>query len=401
MSLLSEDLIYEYTNSLKRYVANHEEWRTKKTLNLISSENFASPKTREYLSSDLSNRYSARDHFYEGSKYADEIEFLAVKLAKKLYKARYADVRSISGHTCSLILFLSFLKSGNKVVTCPPSHGGYPGSSELGLGRLLGLRNLYFPYDPESMNIIPNATRELLRTEKPEMTVFGSSFIPFPYEISESIPEAYEGIKVYDGSHVMGLIAGGEFQRPLIEGCSVLVGSTHKSFFGTLGGLILSNDSDVFSVIDSKIHPGIVDNIHWNRVASLAHSLLELMKFGRRYAVQVVRNSKALASHLHEVGVPVKCPRLGFTNSHQVLLGLDETASTRFADSLQEVDIITDRGIRLGTSEITRRGMKEKEMIRIGSLIEEVFKKRRSKAEIKTGVHRLVREFDTIEFAIR
>lgn len=397
---MSEDLVYDYANRLKRYVVNHEQWRTKKTLNLISSENYASPKTREYLSTDLSNRYSARDHFYRGTKYLDEVEHLAIKLAKKLFKAKYADVRPISGHTCSLILYMSFLKPGNKVVTCPPKYGGYPGSSELGLGRLLSLRNLYFPYDSQRMNIIPEQTRALLREEDPEMTVFGSSFIPFPYDIQHSVPDAYDGIRAYDGSHVMGLIAGGEFQKPLSEGCSVLMGSTHKSLFGPQGGLLLSNDSDVFFKIDSKIYPGIVDNIHWNRVAGLAHSMLELLRYGRKYAVQVVRNSKALASHLHQTGVPVKCSDVGFTRSHQVLLGLDEVVSSRLSDSLQKVDIITDKGIRLGTSEVTRRGMKEAEMYTIASLIADVFKRRRSNEEIKKKVHLLVKEFNTLEFTL-
>ena len=98
----------------------------------------------------------------------------------------------------------------------------------------------------------------------------------------------------------MGLIAGGEFQNPLADGCDILMGSTHKSFFGPQGGLILSNDEEKFSVIDSKVHPGIVDNIHWNRVASLAYTMLELSKFGKKYARQVISNSKSLAKSLHD-----------------------------------------------------------------------------------------------------
>ncbi|MGH2638169.1 MAG: hypothetical protein ACRDF4_02625, partial [Rhabdochlamydiaceae bacterium] len=247
---------------------------------------------------------------------------------------------------------------------------------------------------------VPEETKSLLRRERPEMTVFGSSFIPFPYPIKSYLPSDYQGITVYDGSHVMGLIAGGEFQQPLEEECSILMGSTHKSLFGPQGGLIVSNDSDVFSVIDSKVHPGIVDNIHSNRVASLAYSMLELLKFGKQYARQIVANSKALASSLHEIGVPVKCADVGFTKSHQVLLGFEGKRSLEIADMLQEIDIITDIGIRLGTSEATRRGMKEREMDIIASITSDALKGKQPKNRLRARVHKLVGEFDGIEYTL-
>jgi glycine hydroxymethyltransferase len=397
---MKDDDIVEYVKELRSILREHEKWRTKTTLNLIASENFASPETRSYLSTDLSNRYSARDRFYRGTKFTDEVEDFAVKLAKKLYHAKFADVRPISGHTCSLIVFMSLLKRGDKIVTCPPKYGGYPGSSELGLGPLLSLGNLYFPYDGNAMNIIPSETRSLLQREDPEMTVFGSSFIPFPYDIKGSLPEDYGGYRIFDGSHVMGLIAGREFQNPLKEGCSILMGSTHKSLFGPQGGLILSDDDKVFSIIDSKVHPGIVDNIHWNRVASLAFAMIELLKFGPRYASQIVRNSKRLAQSLDELDVAVKCKRFGFTQSHQVLLDYDPETSLQIANMLQDRDIITDIGIRLGTSEVTRRGMKEDEMEVIASLISDSIHKRSSKELTLRRVHRLVRDFDGLEFAL-
>ncbi|HVB11518.1 MAG TPA: hypothetical protein VNE86_00190 [Nitrososphaerales archaeon] len=397
---MNEDAIIEQAKALKRSVKDHEKWRTTKTLNLMASENFASPQARHFLSTDLSNRYSARDGFYRGTRYTDEIELMAINLAKKLFRSKFADVRPISGHTCSLILFLSFLRSGSKIVTCHPKYGGYPGTSELGLGGLMSLRNIYFPYDPGVMNIIPKETDALLRKEKPEMTLFGSSFIPFPYDIKNSIPNDYEGITAYDGSHVLGLIAGGQFQHPLDQGCSILVGSTHKSFFGPQGGLILSNNEEVFSVINSKVHPGIVDNIHWNRVAALAYSMLELLKFGKKYAKQVVSNSKSLARSLHELKIPVKCSSIGFTESHQVLLDYGVKQSVKVADLLEDLDVITDVGIRLGTSEVTRRGMKEKEMETIAAIVCDAINGKRTQKEIRHDVHKLVSEFDGIEFIL-
>ena len=397
---LNEDSVIEYAKSLRKLVNDHEKWRNTKTLNLLASENFASSEVRDFLSSDLSNRYTARDHFYRGTRYSDEIELLASEVARKLFRAKYADIRPLSGHTCSMILFMSFLKPGNRVVTCPPKYGGYPGSSELGLGPLLALRNLYFPYDPEKMNIIASQTNSLLKQERPEMTVFGSSFIPFPYDIKKSLPDGYEGIKAYDGSHVLGLIAGGEFQQPLSEGCSVLVGSTHKSFFGPQGGLIVSNDESVFATIQKKLFPGIVDNIHLNRVASLTFAMLEMLKFGKKYAKQVVSNSRALAKSLHDLKIPVKCSSIGFTQSHQVLLGYDEKNSIDVADQLEAIDVVTDVGIRLGTSEVTRMGMKEEEMQKIAEIISDSLWKKQSKKKLRRKVHKLVGEFSEPKFTL-
>ncbi|MHB1909554.1 MAG: PLP-dependent aminotransferase family protein [Nitrososphaerales archaeon] len=395
---MNDSEVISLVKRLKKDVASHEKWRAQTTLNLIASENYASQEARSFLSSDLSNRYTARDHFYRGTRFTDEVEDLAVNAAKKLYRAKFADVRPISGHTCSLIVFMSLLNPGDKIVTCPPRFGGYPGSSELGLGPLLHLKNLYFPYDESAMNIIPDETSAMLSKEKPEMTIFGSSFIPFPYKIRDSLPESYEGYRIYDGSHVMGLIAGQEFQDPLREGCSVLMGSTHKSFFGPQGGILLSNDEQVFQKIESKIFPGIVDNIHWNRVASLAYSLLELLKFGKAYARQVVKNSKTLAKTLDELGIPVKSKKQGYTQSHQVLLDYNEADSMETANLLENLNIITDVGIRLGTSEVTRRGMKEKEMEQIANIISDAVNKRVSKEKTRNRVHKIVKNFSSIEY---
>lgn len=400
MKEVTQEEVMDYVSRLDGYVADHQRWRTKETLNLLAAENFASEKTRSYLSTDLSNRYTARDGFYRGTKFLEGVEQLGVELAKKLFHAKYADVRSLSGHTCSLILFMSLLKPGDKVVTCPPKYGGYPGSSELGLGALLSLKNFYFPYDPEAMNIIPDETLQLISRESPNLTVFGSSFIPFPYDIESSLPGDYEGITAYDGSHVLGLIAGGQFQSPLDEGSSVLMGSTHKSFFGPQGGLIVSNDEGVFSILDEKTFPGIVDNIHLNRVASLCYAMIELLEFGRDYASQVVKNSQALAKALDEMGIPVRCKSIGYTRSHQVLLGYDEKETPRIADRLQAFDIIVDIGIRVGTSEVTRRGMKEKEMSVIAEIVADAIREMVSKDSLKDRVHTLVKEFrESIEYS--
>ena len=119
-----------------------------------------------------------------------------------------------------------------------------------------------------------------------------------------------------------------------------------------------------------------------------------------RYAKQVIRNSGALAKTLDELGVAVKCKSVGFTKSHQVLLDYGEEESVDIADRLQDLDIIADIGIRLGTAEVTRRGMKEDEMEKIGSIIADALIQKKPRDEIRARVHKLVSEFSRIEFAL-
>jgi len=346
-----------------------------------------SDEARALLSSDLVHRYTSRDKFYRGTKFIDEIEEFAIEEAKKLFNCKYADVRPLSGHLCNLAILLKFCR-GKKVLSISWKDGGYPGIKEL--SPWLNIKNLYFPFDGSSMNIKVEESLELIEREKPDCIFFGSSFILFPQPV-KIIGENFKGLKVYDASHVLGLIAGKRFQDPLGEGCEFMIGSTHKSFPGPQGGIILSNH-EVFLDLEKDICLKVLDNAHWNRIASLAYTLLEMKSFGEKYADQIVKNSKILAKSLYELGVKVKAKDFGFTESHQVILEEDKVV----ADKLERVNILVDEGVRIGVSEVTRRGMKEKEMEDIAEAIHYVIKDNYFEAD--KIVKRLVKEFQGIEY---
>ncbi|MDI6904183.1 MAG: hypothetical protein QMD13_01625 [Candidatus Bathyarchaeia archaeon] len=138
---------------------------------------------------------------------------------------------------------------------------------------------------------------------------------------------------------------------------------------GPQGGIILA-DREHGENIRERIFPAFVDNAHWNRIAALTLALAEMKNFGKAYAEQVIRNSKALAKALHDYGFPVVCHHLGFTQSHQVLLDYGGYKQGRvIAEKLQCANIIVDCGVRIGTCEVTRRGMKEEEMLKMAELI--------------------------------
>ncbi|MGD0396304.1 MAG: serine hydroxymethyltransferase [Nitrososphaerales archaeon] len=361
-------MTYNYLERLNRTVRDHEEWRIRECLNLIPSENRGSDHMRSMLTTDFGNRYSAPDKFYRGTRFVDELQALSEEVARKVFNARYADVRPLSGHTADMAVLLSLTEAGDKIMSVSPDNGGYPGITHLGLGRLLKLQNLYFPYDDNAVNIRARESISVIRSQNPKIVFFGASFIPFPHP-TKQLASAVSGTCVYDGSHVLGLIAGDAFQDPLREGCSLLIGSTHKSLPGPQGGIILSNNEEVFNAVSGKIHPGIVDNVHLNRVAALTVSLLEMMQFGKSYAQAVIKNSQALAKALVAGGVKVRGAPLGYTKSHQVLLDYDASRLGFYSAKLEQANIITDNGGRLGTSELTRLGYDAAEMEEVAELI--------------------------------
>lgn len=384
-------------------VEKHEQWRGKECLNLIPSENVMSQAVRGLLSSELGHRYTARDRFYMGTRFMDELEQHGEELAKEVFGAETADLRPLSGHIADLIFLACFTKPGDTLMCISPDDGGYPGLWEDGLTGLLGLKAVPLPFSKENMKIETEKAKETIKRVKPKVLIFGASLILFPHPVKELAAVARENGAVvgFDGSHVLGLIAGKQFQDPLREGAQALFGSTHKSFFGPQGGIILA-DKVYGEVMKAKIYPRFVDNAHWNRIAALTLALAEMKSFGKRYAEQVVRNARALAKALHDYGLPVKCPEFGFTESHQLIMDFGNPEQGRkVAEKLQRANIIVDCVVRVGTCEVTRRGMKEGEMAKTAELIKRVVLDGEKPETVKKDVLKLCLDFQNIEYCFR
>jgi glycine hydroxymethyltransferase len=390
-------------DELLSLVKRHEQWRGRECVNLIPSENVMSPAVRSLLSSDLGHRYTSREKFYMGTRFIDEIEQHGEELAKNLFGSETADLRLLSGHIADLTFLACFTKPEDTILCVSPDDGGYPGFWEHGLSRLLKLRVVRFPFSKENMNIKVEDTTDLILQKKPKVIIFGASIILFPHPLQTLAKVAHDiGAHVgYDGSHVMGLIAGGEFQDPLREGSQALFGSTHKTLFGPQGGIILA-DKEHGEIVKKRIFPEFVDNAHWNRIAALTLALAEMKAYGKEYAGQVVRNAQTLAKALAEDGFPVACPQLGYTQSHQVFLnygGYEEGGV--IARKLEKANVIVDRGVRLGVCEVTRRGMKEEEMQRIALFMKRVVVDDEGPNRVKGDVMKFVKEFQEIEYCFK
>jgi glycine hydroxymethyltransferase len=372
---------------LARLVRAHDRWRGRSVFNLLPSENALSPTARKYLGSDLAGRYTlpiplevdgeTLDNSYTGTRYTDEIEALATAAATRLFRAKCATVRPLSGHVAALSVLATLLPRGGRFLAIPPTAGGYDGYAPGFVPSVLGLEVGALPASGPGNSVDGEEAARAIRRERPAAVVLGQSFFLFPYPLPPIVEAAHEvgGLVIYDASHVLGLIAGGEFQDPLREGVDVLFGSTHKSFPGPQGGVIVTDREDLFRRLDPALVWRIFDNAHWNRIAALGQTLLELERWGREYASTVVASARALGTALADEGFPIVSGPDGPTRSHQVHLdrpGLRARhglGAGQLARRLERQGLLIDLVGRIGTAETTRLGLRSEEMRRMASLL--------------------------------
>lgn len=360
-------------------VLRHEGWRDK-CINLIASENVTSQAVRTILASDLGHRYSLQDsitegNFYMGTRYIEEILEYGSGIAKKLFGAEHADLGPTSGHACAIAALMSLTQRDDSIMSLNLDNGGYPGYMQDYLPERLNLHVHEIPFNADRMMVDIDACVERIYNVKPKVVVVAPSMITFatPLDKIAYACKAVDSKLVYDGSHVLGLIAGKVFPNPLQEGANMLLGSTHKSFPGPQGGIILSDYEH--STVSKYIPLRVIDNPHFNRIAALILAMEEMSRFGKQYARQVVANARALAKALNNNGVEVLGRKYGYTKTHQVLLKPFDNANS-FIKRLEKANIIADTALRLGTCEVTRKGMKEQEMRYIAELIAEIYNTR-------------------------
>jgi glycine hydroxymethyltransferase len=220
----------------------------------------------------------------------------------------------------------------------------------------------------------------------------------------------------YDGAHVAGLIAGGEFQDPLKEGADSMTMSSHKTLWGPQGGIIVSLEK-YSEAIKKAIFPGNTSSHHLHHVAGKAIALAESLEFGKEYAKQVIRNAKALAEALVEFGFGVLGEKRGYTASHQIAVDVSmfDDGGTVEKD-LEKANIILNRqllpgdikagrhymhpsGIRIGVPETTRLGMKESEMKEIANFIKRVIVEKQDPAIVRNDVADFRKQFQKVHYA--
>ncbi|MGW7579167.1 hypothetical protein [Streptomyces sp. NPDC054765] len=354
-------------------IKQHESARLD-SLNLIVSENRMTERAMSPLGSDISQRYAA--DFYYGTAAAQEITEYTTNLASEVFNARYANLSPISGNMSLLAVVFALSEVNDHVGRIPPFFpgGGYPLDYAV-----FDRQPLPLPFSDKNWQVDLDATVSLLREVNPPLVVLGSSIVTYPMPVREisDIVHSYGGLVAYDGSHSLGLIAGGQYQDPLREGADLLLGSTHKTFPGPQGGVILTNSEEVHKRVEVLSNfrplngPTLICNPHLARIASTGIVLEETD--WKKYAGRIVENARAIAASLQEEGIPLRgvtaenFPEL--TYCHQVLMDIPLEDTPRLRDHLGRHRINVDGFLRLGVSEITRLGFTVEECKELGSLI--------------------------------
>ncbi|MCX5859937.1 MAG: aminotransferase class I/II-fold pyridoxal phosphate-dependent enzyme, partial [Proteobacteria bacterium] len=235
---------------IESIVKEQNEWRSK-TINLIASENVLSERCRQVMGSDFAHRYAEGhpgERFYQGTDKIDEIETRLKKELKTLFNCRHVDVRPISGTVANDGVFSRFIKPGDVVMVNSTSGGGHISHHKAGSVGKYTKNIVDFPLTPDLYHIDVDATRKLINMVNPKVLVFGKSLFLFPEPLAELSDLCKEKgiVVIYDAAHVLGLIAGKRFQDPLKEGADLVTASTHKTFFGSQRGIILSNAEETF-----------------------------------------------------------------------------------------------------------------------------------------------------------
>lgn len=377
----------EEERRLAALVRSHDRWRGREVFNLLASENVVSPTARRYLSSDLAGRYTLPlttqfdgetiDNSYTGTRYTDQIETLANAAAARLFHGRFATTRPLSGHLAALSALVPLLPPKSRLLAIAPNEGGYDGYAPGFIPALFGYTVRPLPAEEPGHRVGAEAAVEAIRREHPHGVILGQSFFLFPYPLKEIAEAAHaeNALVFYDASHVLGLIAGGQFQDPLREGADVMFGSTHKSFPGPQGGLLVTDREDLFQQLDPALVWRVFDNAHWHRIAALGQTLLELERCGVEYATTVVQNAQGLGRALNDLGVPLVAASDGFTRSHQLhidrarLRATAEVTPGVLARRLERQRLLIDLVGRIGTAEVARLGLAPADMPRVAELL--------------------------------
>lgn len=406
-------------------VARQDEWRQTKAINLIASENTPSQAVQRIQNSDFMGRYaeghpnegSKINRYYQGTRYIDEIERMAHKAILDLFKAKQADVRPISGNAANTAIALAWLRGGDTVIANSTDAGGHISHGAVGVfGRRIQMRgqslklgapnsiHLYtLPLTEDHYHIDVQKTMELIEQVSPQIVVMGKSLFLFPEPVAEiaAYCKTKEVPLLYDGAHVLGLIAGGQFQDPLREGATWMTGSTHKTFPGPQRGIILGNldeegEKKYWGAADRGVFPGSSSNHHLHSLPALLIATREMQKYGRGYAEQIVKNAQALGRSLDELATPVEAREFGYTKSHQIAVNVSQWGGgVEVAQRLEASDIIVNynmlpgdtdprnpSGLRIGVQEMTRFGMDEQAMGELAQLMHDAILGENVKAQV-------------------
>jgi glycine hydroxymethyltransferase len=376
-------------------VKRNETWRGRQCINLLAPEAPTSPAVRALLGAEIGTRAAeghigAVQRWFAGTQHIDEVEALCVELLKQAFHCRYADHRLMGSMLGNMAVYYALAEPGDVIMSVAQPYGGHSSNRADGPAGQRGLQVVDIPFDPLELTVDLDLFRKMAPLVRPKVVTLGLSMTLFPQPVREmkDTMQAWGGKLFFDGAHQAGLIAGGQFQDPLAEGADVLTGSAGKTFGGPQSGMILWNDAALTVPLTHAIFPVLAATHQVNRVAALAVATAEMIAFGKDFMAQIVCNAQALAAALDRRGLQVLGKHKGYTATHQVIAdvralggGLDAARLLARANLITNKNLLPgdapadwDRpsGLRLGTIEVTRLGMKEPQMDQIADFMARV-----------------------------
>lgn len=373
---------------LEELAAANRRIHDEECLNLNPATNVMSPRAEALQAAGLGSRPSLG---YPGQKYEtgleaiEEIEVVAAELAAEVFGARYAEVRVPSGAVANLYAFLASCEPGDTIIAPPVEIGGHVTHHGAGSAGMYRLRTVPAPVDASGYTVDVAALRRLALEVRPRLITVGASLNLYPHPVTElrAVADEVGARLLFDAAHVCGLIAGGAWPNPLEQGAHLMTMSTYKSLGGPAGGLVVTNDAGLAQRLDAIAFPGLTANFDAGRVAALAVTMLDWQAAGRDYAATMVATARALGEHLAARGIPVFQGREGVTRSHQLALhahrwGGGQAAARRLRRAnllacgigLPVEPVEGDmNGLRLGTPELVRRGVRPEHAPELAELL--------------------------------
>ena len=387
--MFSRDHTIAHTDPELWSAIQKENQRQQDHIELIASENYASPAVMEAQGSQLTNKYAEGypgKRYYGGCEFVDIAESLAIERLKKLYGANFANVQANSGSQANQAVFLALLNPGDTIMGMSLAEGGH-----LTHGMALNMSGKWFnviSYGLNEKEEIDYAQMEKLAHEKkPKLIIAGASAysLRIDWEFFAKVAKDIGAYLMVDMAHYSGLIAAGVYPNP-IKHAHVVTSTTHKSLRGPRGGIILMNDEDIAKKINSAIFPGLQGGPLMHVIAAKAVAFQEaLSPEFRSYQEQVIKNADALAKSLIQRGLRIVSGR---TESHVMLVDLRAKKMTgKEAEAVLGLAHITcnkngipndpekpfvTSGIRLGSPAMTTRGFGVAEATKVGQLIADV-----------------------------
>ena len=369
----------------------HETRRQEEHIELIASENYASPCVMEAQGSVLTNKYAEGypgKRYYGGCEFVDVAEELAIERAKKLFGAAYANVQPHSGSQANTAVFLALLEAGDTILGMSLSEGGHltHGASVNFSGKLFNA--IQYGIDPETGLIDYDQVERLAKEHQPKLIIAGFSAHSrvVEWQRFRDIADDVGAYFLVDMAHVAGLVASGHYPSP-VNIADVCTSTTHKTLRGPRGGIILAKENEMLTKkFNSLVFPGTQGGPLMHVIAAKAVAFLEALEPEfKTYQAQVIANARAMADTLMERGYSIIS---GGTDNHLILVSLvDKGLTGKDADAtLSRANITVNKntvpndpcspfvtsGLRLGTPAITTRGFGTKESIEIAHWIADI-----------------------------